>query len=72
MIFTGWEGPLALLEHEVTQREYEGCPVPEALREKIDALNHHENTWDFETVDTALSATGAVAERSKIPLCSAK
>ena len=52
MIFTGWEGPLALLEHEVTQREYEGCPVPEALREKIDALNHHKNTWDFETVDT--------------------
>lgn len=38
-IVSGWENPLALLKHEVVQLEYEGCIIPEAVREEIAALH---------------------------------
>jgi hypothetical protein len=31
MLFAGWDAPLALLEMEVVQREYEGCEVADEI-----------------------------------------
>ena len=38
-IVSGWENPLALLKHELVQLEYEGCIVPESVKEKIAGLH---------------------------------
>ena len=51
MIFTAWDGPLTLLQLEVTQREYEGHPVPEDLREQIATLDDEEDAFNFAAVD---------------------
>ncbi len=51
MIFTGWEGPLTLLQLEVTQREYEGHPVPDDLKQQIAALDDEKDAFNFDAVD---------------------
>ncbi|MCP4752072.1 MAG: ADP-ribosylglycohydrolase family protein [Proteobacteria bacterium] len=38
-----WNTPLKLLRDEITQREYEGYPVPENVRTQIEELH---TTWD--------------------------
>ena len=42
-VFAGWETPLRLLQNEIIQREYEGYPVPDHIREQANQLHH---TWD--------------------------
>ena len=38
-MFTGWTSPLSLLKEELVQREYEGHPVPDEIREKVAILD---------------------------------
>jgi len=56
MIFTGWEGPLTLLQLELIQRDYEGHPVPEDLKEQIAALDDEKDAMNFRAVDTLYRA----------------
>ena len=42
-MYAGWDTPLRLLQNEIIQREYEGYPVPDGIRERVDRLHH---TWD--------------------------
>ncbi|MBW2622567.1 MAG: ADP-ribosylglycohydrolase family protein [Deltaproteobacteria bacterium] len=42
-MYAGWETPLRLLQNEIIQREYEGYPVPDHIREQAGQLHH---TWD--------------------------
>ena len=56
MIFTGWEGPLRLLQLEVIQREYEGHPVPQDLKEQVAALDVEQDDMNFEAVDPLYQA----------------
>jgi len=42
-VYSGWETPLNLLKAEVIQRDYEGYPVPESIKERIAELH---GTWD--------------------------
>ena len=51
MIFTGWTNPLALLRLELIQRDYEGHPVPEDLKEQVAALDGEKDAMNFEAVD---------------------
>jgi ADP-ribosylglycohydrolase len=56
MIFTGWEGPLKLLQMELIQREYEGHGVPEDLKEQVAALDDEQDDMNFEAVDPLFKA----------------
>ena len=51
MIFTGWTTPLQLLRLELIQRDYEGHPVPDVLREQVAALDDEEDAMNFGVVD---------------------
>ena len=46
MIFTGWDTPLALLQLELIQREYEGHRVPEDLKEQVAALDDERDAMN--------------------------
>lgn len=56
MIFTGWATPLTLLQLELVQRDYEGHPVPEDLKEQVAALDDDKDAMNFEAVDTLYRA----------------
>ena len=56
MIFTGWTNPLGLLRLELIQRDYEGHPVPEDLKEQVAALDSEKDAMNFEAVDTLYNA----------------
>ncbi len=64
MIFAGWDTPLALLQMEVVQREYEGHRVPEDLKERITALDGERDAMNFEAANTLY---GALDELPKDP-----
>ena len=56
MIFSAWTTPLALLRLELIQRDYEGHPVPEGLKEQVAALDGEKDAMNFEVVDTLYKA----------------
>ena len=56
MIFSGWEGPLALLRLELIQREYEGYSVPPELKAQIAALDDEKDDMNFEAVQPLYAA----------------
>ena len=56
MIFSAWTTPLALLRLELIQRDYEGHPVPEGLKEQVAALDGKKDAMNFEVVDTIYKA----------------
>lgn len=56
MIFSGWEGPLALLRLELIQREYEGYSVPPELKAQIAALDDEKDDMNFEAVEPLYAA----------------
>ena len=43
-----WDTPFRLLQAEIVQREYEGYPVPEAIKEQVNALRDAKD-FDNET-----------------------
>ena len=51
MIFTGWTTPLELLGAELIQREYEGYPVPDSLRERVSDLDREADAMNFAAID---------------------
>ena len=67
MIFTGWEGPLTLLQLEVTQREYEGHTVPENLKEQIAALDDEKDAFNFEAVDVLYKELDTLPQDPEFP-----
>ena len=56
MIFTGWDTPLALLQLELIQRDYEGHRVPKDLKEQVAALEDERDAMNFGAVDPLYSA----------------
>ncbi len=56
MIFSGWTNPLALLQLELIQRDYEGHPVPEDLKQQVAALDDEKDAMNFEAVDILYKA----------------
>ena len=67
MIFTGWDTPLALLQMEVVQRDYEGHRVPKDLKEQVAALDDERDTMNFEAVDTLYSALDELPKDREFP-----
>ena len=51
-IFTGWEGPLNLVKHELVQRDYEGYLVSQEIRDQAAALDDKEDAFNFDAADT--------------------
>ena len=70
MIFTGWEGPLRLLQMEVIQREYEGHPVPRDLKEQVAALDDEQDDMNFEAVDPFYKALEELPKDPAFPYAS--
>ncbi|MDE0178220.1 MAG: ADP-ribosylglycohydrolase family protein, partial [Gammaproteobacteria bacterium] len=66
MIFTGWDTPLALLQMEVVQREYEGHRVPEDLKERITALDERD-AMNFEAANTLYGALDELPKDPEFP-----
>ena len=56
MIFTGWDTPLKLVEAEVVQKEYEGIPVPDDLKERVAALDDEKDAMNFDAADELFEA----------------
>jgi ADP-ribosylglycohydrolase len=56
MIFTGWDTPLKLVKAEVVQKEYEGIPVPDDLKERVAALDDEKDAMNFDAVDSLFEA----------------
>ena len=50
-MFTGYTTPLGLLELELDQREYEGHPVPDSIRERVSALDPDEDSMNIAVTD---------------------
>ena len=67
MIFTGWDTPLALLQLELIQRDYEGHRVPRDLKEQVAALDDERDTMNFEAVDTLYSALDGLPKDPAFP-----
>ena len=68
MIFTGWDTPLALLQLELIQREYEGHRVPEDLKEQVAALDDERDAMNFRAVDPLHRALDKVGGRCHLIL----
>lgn len=56
MIFTGWDTPLALVKAELVQKEYEGYPVPQSLKDQVAALDGEKDAMNFEAADILFEA----------------
>lgn len=41
-MYTGWSTPLGLVQEELNQREYEGHPVPDSIKEKVAAIDEKD------------------------------
>ena len=67
MIFTGWESPLALLQMEVVQREYEGHRVSQGLKERIAALDDERDAMNFEAANTLYGALDELPKDPEFP-----
>ena len=50
-MFTGYTTPLGLLELELDQREYEGHPVPDSIREQVSSLDPDEDSMNIAVTD---------------------
>jgi len=50
-VFTGYVSPLLLVELELTQREYEGHPVPDSIKEKVAALDKEKDNMNIAVID---------------------
>ena len=67
MIFTGWDTPLALLQLERIQRDYEGHRVPEGLKERIVALDDERDAMNFEAANTLYGALDELPKDPEFP-----
>ncbi|MYF31619.1 MAG: hypothetical protein F4169_22755, partial [Gammaproteobacteria bacterium] len=67
MIFSGWDTPLALLQMEVVQREYEGHRVPQDLKERITALDVERDAMNFEGANTLYGALDELPKDPEFP-----
>ncbi len=67
MIFAGYETPLAILKHEVNQKQYEGCSVPKALLKDIQSLDDAADAMDFSAVHILYSRLEELEADQKFP-----
>ena len=67
MIFTGWDTPLALLQLELIQRDYEGHRVPKDLKEQVAALDDKRDAMNFEATNTLYGALDELPEDPAFP-----
>ena len=64
MIFTGWTTPLQLLKAELTQREYEGHPVPDSVRDRVSALDPEQDSMNIAVIDPLFNELTALPKAS--------
>ena len=50
-MFTGWTSPLSLLKEELVQREYEGHPIPDQIREQVASLDKEGDRMNISAID---------------------
>ena len=50
-MFTGWTSPLSLLKEELVQREYEGHPIPDQIREQVASLDKEGDRMNTSAID---------------------
>ena len=67
MIFSGWDTPLALLQLELIQRDYEGHRVPKDLKEQVAALDDERDAMNFGAVDPLYSALDGLPKDPAFP-----
>jgi len=49
-MFAGWDLPIRLLKNEIIQREYEGHPVPEDLKRRIEQLDDRRDAFSEQKI----------------------
>ena len=64
MMFTGWTTPLQLLKAELTQREYEGHPVPDSISERVSALDPEQDSMNIAVIDPLFDELAALPKAS--------
>ena len=69
MIFSAWTTPLALLRLELIQRDYEGHPVPEGLKEQVAALDGEKRRDELRGGGHPLQGARQAAKGSEVHLC---
>ena len=57
-MFTGWTSPLSLLKEELVQREYEGHPIPDEIREKVAILDKEGDWMNTSAIDPLFDQIG--------------
>ena len=57
-MFTGWTSPLSLLKEELVQREYEGHPIPDEIREKVAILEKDGDWMNTSAIDPLFDQIG--------------
>ena len=61
MIFTGWSTPLDLLGEEIGQREYEGHPVPDSIKDKVGTISE-EDAMNAAMIDPIFDELAALPQ----------
>jgi hypothetical protein len=51
MLFAGWDAPLALLEMEVVQREYEGCEVADEIKARVGDIDAGRDDEQIDVIE---------------------
>ena len=64
MMFTGWTTPLELLKAELNQREYEGYPVPDSIRERASTLDPEHDSMNIRAIDPLFDELAALPKAS--------
>ena len=64
MMFSGWTTPLELLKAELNQREYEGYPVPDSIRERVSALDPEHDSMNIAAIDPLFDELAALPNAS--------
>ncbi len=67
MIFTGWATPIELLGAELIQREYEGYPVPDSLRERVSDLDREADAMNIAVIDPLFDELAGLRKSSDFP-----
>ena len=66
-MFTGWSTPLGLVTEELSQREYEGHPVPDSIKEKVAALDVETDGMNLAVIDPIFDELSALPKSSDFP-----